>query len=295
MLPAMSRLAHAVGPTLPYSTIAVLGLVGLLALASGGCEDQDKKKAELIAKTGGSASGAPLSSAAAAASAATAKALASAMAAATASAKPAKECGPDLKIDDPALEAEIRNKLKKPKDANPAPLTDKDLAGLTSLKVPAKAVPLAELDPCVFPKLVGLKFLYLPRGTYKDVTPLAGLTKLEGLFLNDSEVEDLKPLEKLAALDQLGLTRTKVTDISPVANMVSLTELTLDDTKVSDLGPLAKCSKLMSLSIKNTAVTDVSPLKGLTKLTKLNVTGTALTNVDTLDPLKAKGLKIITK
>ncbi len=249
------------------------------------CDDQEKKKAELLAKTGSSASAsAPLPTIAPAASSAPAPA------------KPPKDCGtgPEIALDDPDLEAEIRLKLRKPKETSPAALTAKDLAAVTSLNVTKKAS-LDELDPCLFPKLVGLRFLYLPKGTYRDLSPIANLTKLEALRASISEVEDLKPLEKLVMLDQLDLGRTHVRDISVLGNLVNLTELALDDTQVSDLTPLAKLTKLEVLSIKNTLVQDVSALKDLKKLKTLNVQGTALTNLNLLDPLRARGLKIQTK
>lgn len=269
----------------PLAHAFLVGLVPLLVLA---CEDQEKKKAELIARTGASAEAKAASSAV--------PTIAPAASSAAVAAKPAKECpaGTEVTVDDPDLEAEIRLKLKKPKETSPGPLTTKDLANVTSLNVTKKAS-LDELDPCLFPKLVGLRFLYLPKGSYRDLSPIANLTKLEALRASISEVEDLRPLEKLVMLDQLDLGRTHVRDISALGNLVNLTELALDDTQVSDLAPLAKLTKLEQLSIKNTLVQDVSPLKDLKKLKMLNVQGTALTNLDVLEPLKARGLKIQTK
>lgn len=260
---------------------AAVTFAALLLSLLGACDDQEKKKAELIAKAGGSASAAsPL-------------AVPSADRAPSASAAQApKECppGPDITIDDPEVDAEVRTKAKK----STGPLSAKDLATVTSIRINQRKTPLAELDPCVFPKMVALRFLYLPKGTYDDLSPVANLTKLEGLVAADNEVSDLRPLEKLLLLDQLMLAHTHVRDVTALGNLVNLTELSLDDTQVSDLGPLAKCTKLEKLSIKNTLVTDVSPLKGLTKLKSLNVQGTALNNLDALDPLKARGLKIQT-
>lgn len=270
--------------------MAFFWVIASVALFSG-CDDQDKRKAELVAKSGGSA-GTASANPVLAPSGSMAVPVASS---APSSVKPPKDCGSgtDVAID-PDLEAEIRLKLKKPKDTHPAPLTAKDLATVTSLNVTKKAS-LDELDPCLFPKFTGLRFLYLPKGTYRDLGPIRNLTKLEALRASISEVEDLRPLEKLVMLDQLDLGRTPVRDISTIANLVNLTELALDDTQVSDLTPLAKCTKLESLSIKNTLVKDVSPLKDLKKLKTLNVQGTALENVNVLEPLRAHGLKIQTK
>lgn len=207
--------------------------------------------------------------------------------------KPAKDCGTgDPVIDDPDLEAELRLKTKPPKEAGP--LTAKDLATVTSVNLTKKAE-LKELDPCVFPKLTALKFLYLPKGEYRDLAPIKDLTKMEGLRVSISEVEDLKPLEKLTALDQLDLGRSHVRDISPLASNVNITELQLDDTQVSDISVLSKLTKLQKLSLKNTLVKDVSPLKDLKQLKTLDLAGCAVDNLNTLDPLKARGLRINTK
>lgn len=256
----------------------------LLALPLLSACDEDKPKAEPAPSAASSAAEAPAPSAALEVAAAPAAVV-----------KPPKECGtgPEVLIDDPDFEAEVRLKLRKPKDKHPGPLTAKDLAAVTSLNLTKKAS-LDELDPCLFPKLTGLKFLYLPKGTYRDLTPIQNLTKLEALRASISEVEDLSPLEKLVNLDQLDLGRTHVRDISSLGKLVNLTELALDDTHVSDLSPLATVTKLEVLSIKNTRVTDVRPLQGMKKLRTLNVAGTAVNNLNALEPLRARGLRLQT-
>ena len=268
-----------------------LFLVGSACLLFA-CDDEKKKEEELRLKVGVEGGTNPQSSAPATVSGVN---IVPPPIMSAAPAKPPKDCGTsDPVIDDPDLDAEIRLKLNKPKDKNPAPLTSKDLASVLSVNL-TKKPSLSELDPCVFPKMTALKFLYLPRGEYRDLTPLKDLTKIEGLRASISEVEDLKPLEKLTALDQLDLGRTHVRDISALANNVNITELSLDDTQVSDIRPLAKMTKLQKLSLKNTQVTDVSPLKDLTKLKTLDVSGTAINNLNLLDPLKGKGLRITAK
>lgn len=266
-------------------TVFLLGFA-VLSLA---CDDADKKKAELIAKTGGDASAATVD-------ASGVNVVPAPATAETKAAKPPKECptGNEVAIEDPDLEAELRVKLDKPKDKNPGNLTTADLAKVRSVNL-AKKSNLDELDPCVFPKMTNLKHLYLGPGKYRDLKPIAGLTQLESLRASISEVEDLKPLEKLVMLDRLDLGRTHVRDLGPIANLVNLTELSLDDVPATDLTPLSKLKKLEKLSIQNTAVTDVSPLKDLTKLKILDVKGTAISNLDTIQPLTAKGLKIVTK
>jgi len=266
-----------------FFSLVLAGLAGVFLLV--GCEDQDKKKQDLIAKAGGSAAPTPSNTIPIPATAASS--------APPAQAKPPKECPPgnEVTIENKEVEGEVRAKAKKPE----GPLTTKDLEKVTSVRINSGKTPLTEIDPCVFPKFIALRFLYLPKGSYRDLTPIANLTKLEGLFVPDSEVEDLKPLEKLLLLDQLGLAHTHVRDVTSLGGLVNLTELTLDDTQVSDIAPLAKLVKLEKLSLKNTLVKDVSPLKDLKKLKMLSVQGASIQNLDTLEPLKrANNLKIIT-
>lgn len=271
-------------------------LAGLLTIASftalssllAGC-DEDKKKEDLLAKAGASASATPAAPDAAMMAAASATPSASATAPA-----PKKDVvcqtGPDLTLTDPDIEAQVRLKLAKPKD----PLKMSDLANVKSLDL-TKKKDLDDLDPCIFPKMTGLKHLYLGPGKLNDLKPISNLIRLESLRASINEVEDLKPLEKMAMLDVLDLGRTHVRDIGSLSALTNLTELQLDNTQVSDLKPLEKLKKLRILSIKNTTVTDVSPLKGMNDLKTLNVEGCAISNLDTIQPLIAKGLRIVTK
>ena len=271
------------------NSIALAALAGLgIVLVLTAC-DEDKKKAEILART------APTDAATtnAVTSAAVTPPQASATASATAEA-PKKELlcapGPELVLTDKDLEAELRRKLAKPKD----PLRMSDLGNIRSLNLTQKQS-LDELDGCIMPKLTGLKDLFLGPGKLRDLKPIANLVGLISLRASINEIEDLKPLGKLVQLDRLDLGRTHVRDIGPLANLVNLTELQLDGTQVSDLAPLAKAKKLERLSIKSTNVIDVSPLKGLDKLKFLYVEGCAIGNLDTIQPLVGRGLRVVTK
>lgn len=270
------------------SSLVALALLSLVSVTVG-CDDQDKKKADLLAKTSGDAA----TTAASAVGSTVAPALAASSAAPVA-AKPPKECpaGSEIVLDDADLEAELRLKLSKPKEKGA--ITAADLASVKSINL-TKKKELNELDPCLFPKMTGLKHLYLGPGKLNDLKPIAALTQLESLRASINEVSDLKPLEKLTLLDRVDLGRTQVQDLAPLANLVNLTELELDDTPIADLAPLAKLKKLEMLSIKNTRVTDVSPLKDLPKLKQLRVQGTAVSNLDTLSAQTARGMKVVTK
>ena len=245
------------------------GFLFALSLLSLVACDEEKKKADLLDATK-PAETAPLVIPSASASAA------------MEAAKPKEPIvcpeGNAVKVSSPELEAQIRLKINKPKgDLDAADLAKVPSINLTTAKVD-------ELDPCTFPKMTGLKFLYIGQGKLTDLRPIQTLVRLEGLRASINEVEDLKPLEKLVKLDQLDLSKTHVRDLSVLANLVNVTELQLDDTQVSDLTPLAKMTKLEHVSIQHTNVTDVSPLKDLKKLKQLDVAGDAISNINVLNP-----------
>jgi internalin A len=225
-----------------------------LALLLTACEDQEQKKKELLQKTG------VLDAATATSAAPETKAAPTA----TAQPKQAKVCpeGKDVPIDDVDIDEDIRKRLNKPKDKNPT-LTTADLAQVSSLNI-AKKTTLDELDPCIFPKLTGLKHLYLGKGQLRDLSPISGLTQLESLIAPANEVEDLKPIEKLVKLDRLDISKTRVKDITPIGTLVNLTEIQMDDTPIVD------------------------------ELKTLTVKGSPIENLDVLAPQKGRGLKIIT-
>jgi internalin A len=209
-------------------------------------------------------------------------------------AKPKKKladcpAGNEVAIETPGIEQEIRKKLEKPSGA----ITKADLKRVKSLNI-SQVKDLAELDPCVFTPMTGLKELFLGPGDYDDLSPIAGATGLESLRASINQVKDLAPLEKLGKLDRLDLGRTQVSDLKPLAKLTKLTELQLDDTPIEDVTPLASLELLENLSIKRTKVKDASPLKALKKLKFIYIGGTPLDDDPmSVGPLRAQGTKVI--
>lgn len=70
-----------------------------------------------------------------------------------------------------------------------------------------------------------------------DLTPLAGLSRLQELDLNGTQVTDVSPLSGLSGLQWLYLGGTRVSDVSPLSELSGLQMLWVD--KGVDTGPLA--------------------------------------------------------
>ena len=125
--------------------------------------------------------------------------------------------------------------------------------------------------------------LDLSRTQVSDLTPLRGLTALQGLDLSETQVSDLTPLRGLTALQNLHLGGIKVSDLTPLRGLTALQSLDLGRTEVSDLTPLRGLTALQSLHLMGTQVSDLTPLRGLTALQSLNL---SFTKVRDLTPLR---------
>jgi len=110
-----------------------------------------------------------------------------------------------------------------------------------------------------------------------NFTPLAKLTKLQGLCVDCSYIEDLSALARLTDLRLLSLRGTRARNFAPLSGLPKLERLALDVTPASDLNQLGCLTHLRSLSIRNTFVTDVSSLARLKSLRTLFVTGKTTT------------------
>lgn len=91
-----------------------------------------------------------------------------------------------------------------------------------------------------------------------DLSPLAGLTKLQFLYLDNNTISDITPLSGLKQLEQLALDGNSISDITPLAGLTQLTYLELAFNTISDLKPLTGLTQLEYLDIGDNPLSDVS-------------------------------------
>jgi internalin A len=112
-----------------------------------------------------------------------------------------------------------------------------------------------------------------------DISPLAGMTKLESLQLGGLVIDDLSIVANMPNLKYLTVFGGKrLTDISPLAGETNLEALTLRGNLISDITPLAGLTKLRYLDLQDNAVTDVTSLTGLTALNRLFLANNPITD-----------------
>ncbi len=210
-------------------------------------------------------------------------------------------------IPDPNLRAEIEYQLKKGRDE---PITvnematviyvhewDDDIKDLTGLEFAINLVEvsltrnaISDISPLA--GLTKLQYLYLRSNSISDISPLAGLTGLMDLDLSSNAIVDTSPLAELTNLTQLSLSGNTITDISVLANLTNLEELQLSRNPISDISPLTNLINLTRLELGRIATSNISPLVYLTNLIELGLRGnlvsdvsglTGLTNLQDLD------------
>jgi hypothetical protein len=98
-------------------------------------------------------------------------------------------------------------------------------------------------------KEIGATKLSLHSNEISDVSPLAGLTKLEYLHLGSNQITDLSPLAGLTNLKELRLNGNQISDLSPLKGLTNLEYLDLYENQISDLSPLARLTKLEELHL----------------------------------------------
>ena len=81
--------------------------------------------------------------------------------------------------------------------------------------------------------------LALIKSNISDISPLAGLTNLQGLFLTSNNISDISPLAGLTNLETLDLTGNNISDLSP---LVANSGLSVGDTVNLWSNPLSTAS-----------------------------------------------------
>jgi Leucine-rich repeat (LRR) protein len=131
--------------------------------------------------------------------------------------------------------------------------------------------------------------------TFRDLTPLSGLTKLTSLGLVNARVADVRPLAGLPKLTALTLDDNKITDPSSLASLTKLTSLSLASNEVRDVSRVPALSKLATLDLSDNGIRDPSPLVGKFDpdlLTKLDLSDNKISDATSLAPLGRNGARL---
>ena len=169
-------------------------------------------------------------------------------------------------------------------------ITIDQLATVTHLDASRYEGYLEDEDLWVLEHCVNIKVLTMHHRAITDISPLAGLTRLESLDISFNLITDISPLAGLTRLKSLDIYSNRITDISPLKNlpnltklrfsgpnfeqladMVNLQDLDLLGTKIVDISMLAELKNLLNLNLSHNQIVDLNPLAGLADLQWLNL------------------------
>lgn len=110
--------------------------------------------------------------------------------------------------------------------------------------------------------LTKLEYLYVCCANISDISALSGMTNLKDLWIwGNRNIKDISALAGMKQIESLWIKGNQITDISALANMENLVYLYMEDNQVADLSPLAGLTNLTHVLLSGNPVTDYSPLK----------------------------------
>ncbi len=191
-----------------------------------------------------------------------------------------------VEIPDPNLRAALEGEFGK---SEGQPITVGDMASLTSFAATGTRI----LSIRGLEHATNVTKLSLYENSIWDLSPIAGLDKLEVLELWENIITSVEPLRGLESLYELHLGGNAISDVEPLldvpkleilhlwsnnlddedlavlSRMTGLTELFVSGASITGVHPLARLTNLESLHVTRSSVSDVSPLAGLSGLTEL--------------------------
>lgn len=180
-------------------------------------------------------------------------------------------------FEDANLEKAVRDYIEEP-DGD---LTASDASGVGALMAHQQEIG----NPSGIEHCINLRILHLVGNQISDISPLAGLTRLDTLQLGSNKIADISPLAELKSLQWLQLRRNKISDISPLTGLTGLVTLELNENPIRDISALAQLTELMDLNLNDTEITEIEVLEGLTNLRILYLKSNQITDISPLAKL----------
>ena len=197
-------------------------------------------------------------------------------------------------FDDSALEVYVRAAIGKPE----GDITVADAEQVTELELSQMGV---EKDQPYIHNLTALQYFtnltYLGLGYAVqnandpllpvDITPLAGLTRLESLQMGGVVIDDLSALSGLQNLMSLTVFNgEQPLNLTPLAKLTNLEALTLRNNQIVDISALSGLGKLRYLDLEGNQISDVTPLAGLSALNRLFLSGNPISDYSALTAVR---------
>jgi Leucine-rich repeat (LRR) protein len=139
----------------------------------------------------------------------------------------------------------------------------------------------AEEDFSFLKGLVLLRYLFLQRCNFSDLTPIADLYKAQIEEYQKSRDKN-NMLNIFTGLEYLGLTYCYISDLEPIVGCKNIIELNLSHNEIGDISPLGKINRLYYLTLRYNRIKSIEPLKSCHSLYYLNVRHNIIEDISVL-------------
>ena len=130
----------------------------------------------------------------------------------------------------------------------------------------------SEEHTTLFSQLADLHSLCLNQWPWEDLSPIAGLSKLEHLDLRGGELNSLEGLERLTSLTNLSLRDFySLSEISEIGNLSHLRALQLMSLGITSLEGLEGLKELISIDLEGSDLVDVLALGSMPRLISVSL------------------------
>jgi len=151
-----------------------------------------------------------------------------------------------MKFASPVIEKAVRQTLQK---ADEDPITEDELLKIDQLLIVGNKTATSIKD-----YYSSLSFFYQKNNPIQsgEITSLADIEKMPNLLtlcLAFQQITDVSPLAGLEKLEKLELNGNPLNNIAPLSNLESLCAISLQETRVSDTSPLDPLEKLRYINI----------------------------------------------
>jgi internalin A len=178
---------------------------------------------------------------------------------------------------DAALESAVRRQVFAKRNNN-EPITAEDVADIAIIEGRGLGIKnLAGLEHC---RKVAL--LNLAENEIADLTPLAGLPRLQSLDLSRNQIKDLQPLVTNTALQYLDLSFNRLRKIEALAGLTNLAALLVSHNNLADVSPAFGLPRLNSLHLDGNRVRSLEGIGGLKRLDLLSAAGNRISKLEPL-------------
>ncbi|MCC9599219.1 leucine-rich repeat domain-containing protein [Stieleria sp. JC731] len=183
---------------------------------------------------------------------------------------------------DKALEEAVRKQVFA-KKYNDEPIVAADVEKISRVEGVGQQIKNLEgLQHCHALMLIDLR-----DNQISDLTPIAGLKRLQSVSLSGNRIKSLEAVKDLTAMQLLDVSRNLIDDLKPLGAMSNLRTLYVAENDIKSLEPIASLSKIWSLDASGNELQSVEPVGGLKWITMLDLRNNAIVDVKPIAQLPA--------